>query len=185
MTSNQKLILIFGLTLVSVALMFFVERINQDSAYHLFADSRLISQIPNFLNVVTNLPFVIVGILGIRVSLDANKSASFNAPILPYLFFFTGVLLTGFGSAYYHLKPNNASLLWDRLPLAVLGMGLFCAVVSDCISAQIGLRLLLPLTALAIASVLYWYYSELQGRGDLRPYVLAQFLPMLLLPLIL
>ncbi len=185
MISNKKLLILLGMTLISTVLIFSLERIKQDNAYHLFADSRLITQIPNFFNVATNLPFVIIGILGIRVSLIVNNSESVKTSALPYLLFFVGVLLTGFGSAYYHLFPSNAGLLWDRLPLAALGIGLFCAVVSDCISLQIGLRLLLPLTALAIASVLYWYYSELKGRGDLRPYVLAQFLPILLLPLIL
>ena len=33
-------------------------------------------------------------------------------------------------------------------------------------------------------SVFYWDYTESLGHGDLRPYALVQFLPMLLLPLI-
>jgi hypothetical protein len=35
------------------------------------------------------------------------------------------------------------------------------------------------------ATVLYWDWTELQGRGDLRPYGLVQFLPMVLIPLLL
>jgi hypothetical protein len=38
---------------------------------------------------------------------------------------------------------------------------------------------------LGAASVAYWAWSERQGAGDLRPYGLVQFLPVLLLPLIL
>ena len=38
---------------------------------------------------------------------------------------------------------------------------------------------------LGVCSVLYWSWTEAQGRGDLRPYALVQFLPMLLMPLIL
>jgi len=165
--------------------MFFVERIRQDSAYHLFADNRAIDGIPNLVNVMSNLPFVVVGLLGIRLCLTANISASLQKSRRPYLVFFLGVMLTGFGSGYYHLLPDNFTLLWDRMPLAVLSIALFCAVVSDCIHPKIGNRLLLPLIVLAISSASYWYYSELMGAGDLRPYILIQFLPMLLLPLIL
>jgi hypothetical protein len=177
MTSNQKLILIFGLTLVSVALMLFVERINQDKAYHLFADSRLIAQIPNFFNVVTNTPFVVLGILGVRICLIKRST-------LPYLLFFISIFMTGIGSGYYHLWPDNFTLAWDRLPLAISIIALLCAVVSDCISKKFGLWLLMPLISLAIAAVLYWYCTELKGQGDLRPYILAQFMPIALLPLI-
>jgi hypothetical protein len=34
-------------------------------------------------------------------------------------------------------------------------------------------------------SVIYWYWGELHHRGDLRFYGLVQFMPMLLIPLIL
>jgi hypothetical protein len=34
---------------------------------------------------------------------------------------------------------------------------------------------------LGLASVIYWYWGEVHGVGDLRPYVLVQFLPMILL----
>jgi hypothetical protein len=35
-----------------------------------------------------------------------------------------------------------------------------------------------------MASVFYWSFSELEGSGDLRAYVLVQFLPMLIMPLL-
>jgi hypothetical protein len=35
-----------------------------------------------------------------------------------------------------------------------------------------------------ICSVVYWSWTESLGRGDLRPYLLVQFLPVLLIPLI-
>ncbi len=185
MAAQKKLLILFAVSLGSVAVLFSLERIKQDSAYHLFADSRLVAQVPNFLNVITNLPFIVVGFLGLRVSVAQQKSTVNATARLPYLLFFLGVFLTGFGSAYYHLCPDNFSLLWDRLPLALSTMALLCAVICDCISEKIGLRLLFPLILLALASVLYWYVSEMQGQGDLRPYIWVQFLPFILLPLIL
>lgn len=32
--------------------------------------------------------------------------------------FFIGVAAVGIGSSYYHLKPNDARLVWDRLPVS-------------------------------------------------------------------
>lgn len=183
--SQQKALLLLGISLLSVTVIFLVERIDQDQAYHLFADTRVLAVVPNFVNVISNLPFVIVGALGVTLCLLARTAEILGDTRLPYLMFFIGVLLTGFGSAYYHLHPDNFTLLWDRLPLAALSVALFCAVVSECISAQAGARLLLPLMAAGLFSVFYWYVTELKGVGDLRPYALAQFLPMLLMPLIL
>jgi hypothetical protein len=96
-----------------------------------------------------------------------------------------GSILVGAGSAYYHYAPTSDTLVWDRLPMTVAFMGLFSIVVSDRISVSLGRWLLWPLVLAGVASVLYWDWTELQGRGDLRAYGLVQFLPMLLLPLLL
>jgi hypothetical protein len=44
--------------------------------------------------------------------------------------------------------------------------------------------MLLPLVVLGCGSVLYWHWSEQSGTGDLRPYALVQFLPLVLIPFI-
>jgi hypothetical protein len=44
--------------------------------------------------------------------------------------------------------------------------------------------LLGPLLAAGAGSVLWWHWGELAGRGDLRPYGLVQFFPMLAIPLL-
>ena len=46
-------------------------------------------------------------------------------------------------------------------------------------------RILIPLLVVAGGSVAYWGITEARGSGDLRPYAIVQFLPMLLIPLIL
>ena len=155
----------------------------QDPAYHAFADSRTLLGIPNFWNVVSNLPLLIVGAWGLI--LVANKPQF--AQSLPFVWaaFFCGLLLTAFGSGYYHLGPDNASLAWDRVAMTIGFMGLFTLVIGEYLSVAWANRLLLPLLLIGVGSVYYWLWTEKHGVGDLRPFGLVQFLPMLLVPLIM
>jgi hypothetical protein len=99
--------------------------------------------------------------------------------------FFAGVFLTGLGSIFYHWNPSNETLLWDRLPMTISFMAFLSIIIGEHIEPKMGHWLLWPFIFLGISSVLYWYTSELQGHGDLRPYIIVQFLPMLIIPLIL
>ncbi len=157
----------------------FVPRIPQDPAYHQFVDDRTLLGIPNFWNVVTNIPFVLVGIFGLaRLSrVVALRSG--------YLIICIGIVLVAVGSSYYHYAPSMKSLVWDRLPMTIVFMALFSTIIEDRVSSRVGKTLLWPLIVVGAASVGYWHLSELQGNGDLRPYGLVQFLPLVLIPLIL
>ena len=168
-----------GAALVAAAL----PPIPQDPAYHRLADGRTLLGIPNALNVLSNVLFVTAGLAGLR-ALGAGAFVEARER-WPYAVFFVGLILTGFGSAYYHLEPGNARLVWDRLPLAVTVMGLFAAVIAERVAVPVGLRLLAPLVALGIVSVLQWQMTETRGAGDLRLYGLVQFFPMLAVPLLL
>jgi hypothetical protein len=153
----------------------------QDPAYHAFADDRVLAGVPNFWNVVTNLPFLLVGAFGLA-RLGSLRRRELRTEVLVFA---SGVALVAFGSAWYHLAPSNATLVWDRLPMTVGFMALFSLVVRDRLSEEIGRRALAPLLLLGAASVFYWYATELGGAGDLRFYYVVQFLPMVLIPLIL
>ena len=155
--------------------------IPQDPGYHHFADDRTLFGLPNFWNVVSNLPFFFVGIFGF-IKYFRNEIPGAG---VPYIVFCAGVFLVGAGSAYYHHAPSPQTLLWDRLPMTLAFMAMFSMVVSDRISDRLGAKLLWPLVLLGVASVSYWYWTETQGLGDLRPYVVVQFLPMILIPLML
>ncbi len=174
-----RLRIILTVAAVGVVGSLFVPRIPQDPAYHQFANDRILLGIPNFWNVVTNIPFVLVGVFGLaRVSKVIALRSS-------YLLVCLGIVLVGVGSAYYHFSPSTKSLVWDRLPMTIVLMALFSAIIEDRVSSRAGKTLLWPLILVGAASVGYWYLSESQGSGDLRPYGLVQFLPFLLIPLIL
>lgn len=158
--------------------------IPQDPAYHHFADTRTLLGIPNFWNVASNLPFLLVGIAGVRWVLRAMPDLP---PALQpaYLVLFLGVALVGLGSAWYHLHPSNDALLWDRLPMTLAFTALFAIILGEHVAPRLGPRLLWPMLVAGVASVLYWHATERAGLGDLRPYAVVQFLPVLLIPMIL
>jgi hypothetical protein len=135
--------------------------------------------------VVSNLPFLIVGMLGFRLVRTQSQSYYVKQNRTAYSLFALGISLTAFGSAYYHLHPSNNTLLWDRLPMSLAFMSFFCIVISDYLSQSFARKILFPLVILAGASVVYWHHTESIGAGDLRFYLLVQFLPLVLISLIL
>ncbi|MEN8207380.1 MAG: ceramidase domain-containing protein [Pseudomonadota bacterium] len=180
-----KLGLIIGLILAALVIAFLSPPIPQDPSYHVFADQRMILGIPNFWNVVSNLAFLFVGIAGLYVVGQKRPAGGIPALRMGYAVFFAGITLIAIGSGFYHLDPSNVSLVWDRLPMTLSFMAFFGIIIGENISISSGIRLLWPLIGAGLFSVAYWYSSELQGRGDLRLYALIQFLPMLLIPVIL
>lgn len=164
------------MAVAALAAVLLLAPIPQDPAYHDFADRRGLLGIPGFLNIATNLAFLAVGIAGmllcaLRKDLGARRA---------WLACFTGVALVCFGSAYYHLAPDNGTLVWDRLPMSIGFMALSVAVLADYINPRLEKILLAPAIILGLASVIWWHYTD-----DLRPYVLVQFLPLIMLPLLL
>jgi hypothetical protein len=154
-----------------------VPPVPQDLAYHDFADRRAIAHIPYGLNVLSNVGFLLAGAWAfVRTAHSALAGWERVAGFV----FAAGLVLTGLGSAWYHWAPSNATLVWDRLPLSALFPTVFAVAIGDRVSPAGGRMLLTPLVLGAVASVIYWQYTD-----DLRPYGLAQFLPMLLIPLML
>jgi hypothetical protein len=178
--------LLSGLTAAAVITVLLLPPIAQDPAYHLFADRRAFLGIPNFWNVASNLPFVIIGVLGLHsLSGEVRLPGTLSGLDPAYRAFFWGFVSIGLGSGYYHLAPTSVTLFWDRLPMTVSFMAFFAVILGEHLSQPLGRKLLWPLLALGAGSVLYWYATELGGHGDLRLYGLVQFLPMLLIPFIL
>lgn len=135
-------------------------RVPQPQSYHQFADQRRWLGIPNFADVACNFPFAVVGIRGLWF-------------VLPP-FARVGLFLTAFGSSYYHWAPDNARLVWDRLPMTLVFSPLVAGMIAERISLKAGLWLLPLLTVIGAGSVRQWYASELHGEVDLRMYAAVQ-----------
>jgi hypothetical protein len=160
----------------TMALVLSQPPISQDLAYHNFADQRSFFGIPNFLDVATNLPFLIVGCAGIWFCLR-DRAGDLHAA---WVVLFVGMALVAVGSGYYHWNPNNETLFWDRLPMTVGFMGLFVAVVGERVGNRFGRRLLVPAVLAGCLSVLYWHVFD-----DLRFYFWMQFAPLILIPMMM
>lgn len=188
MTSKERLgvglIVLAGIVLM-VALGLYGP-IPQDPDYHQFSGTAAYFSIPNTVNVVSNLPFLVVGLFCFLALLRGERDYLIDqSNRLAYLTLYLGTALVGLGSAYYHLSPDNTTLVWDRLPMTIAFMALYSIIISEFISATAGEKLLWPLLMLGVISVLYWTYTESTGAGDLRIYAWVQFFPVLTIPIIL
>jgi hypothetical protein len=138
--------------------------IPQAQEYYRLADTRRLLGVPNFWNVVSNLPFAVAGAVGLARFRDAASRV-----------LFTGCFLTAFGSAYFHLAPGDRTLVWDRLPMTLIFMAAAAMVLGQWIAPARAARWLWPLAAFGALSVAWW-----SRTGDLRPYAVVQFAPAML-----
>jgi hypothetical protein len=171
---RARVALLGALAVMAVAVAAWLPPIAQDQAYHVFADRRTMLGVPNFLNVVSNVAFLVVGAVGLALPPRAHGGNRWRFGLLA-----TGVTLTGVGSAAYHLAPSDATLVWDRLPLSLVFGAFFALVIEDRLTGPRN-KLFALLAVLGPASVLYWRLTD-----DLRLYGLVQFFPLLAIPLIL
>ncbi len=185
MSNKLKLIFVVVITLIAIIAVSVIPPIPQDVNYHDFADDRCLISIPNFWNVVSNIPLLLIGIIGMIFTRNSRSEFVLKELTFNCLVFFMGIFFTGIGSAYYHYHPTTDTLVWDRLPMTISFMAFFSIVIGDTISLKFGKQILFPLLFLGNLSVLYWVMTESKGQGDLRFYALIQYLPVVLIPMLL
>ncbi len=198
-SAQERLVSVAALTCVAVAVLFATcPPLPQPLSYHNFADQRcLCCGVPNTFDVLSNAPFLLVSAFGMDHILGGAALEAFGmghvlgAPVfadrtveLPlWITFFLGVGLVAFGSGYYHWRPSNARLVWDRLPMTIAFMSVLAVVLTDTVveaTAEATNRTLGVLVVLGLSSVVYW-----DRYDDLRPYVLVQFYSLGLIPLLI
>jgi hypothetical protein len=179
MTQQTKIIVWLATSAAAIGSAFATRPIPQDPSYHHFADHARWLGLPNGADVLSNVAFCVVGAVGLWRLLRQPRFRGRLERELSAWVLFAGIFLTGIGSGFYHLAPDNVRLVWDRLPMTVVFASVLSLAVSHHIDSRLGCHLELPLVGCGVASVCYWHWTESLGRGDLRPYAVAQFYPPL------
>ena len=133
---------LYGVCAVLSAVACAGPHVAQHAHYHAFADQRLLWGVPHALDVLTNLPFALAGVLGLwalmrwvrwgRAAAGSERATTVGLCGL----FFGGLLLTAVGSSLYHWQPSDATLLWDRAGMLVA----FAGVAGLAVAGRIGQR---------------------------------------------
>ena len=143
----------------------------QPSHYHDFADQRSWGWLPHAMDVVSNLPFALWGMVGVWVLLRAlRERAVGGAAAAMAALFFGGLWVTTAVSAAYHLQPDDAGLLWDRGGMVLAFAGLLGLAAMQAASARAGLALAAAVLVLGPLSVHVWSLT-----GNVLPWAVLQF----------
>lgn len=179
MRPNRSEVLLLGAAALLVAVALFAPGVGQPAGFHAFAEQRALWGIPHALDVLSNLPFAIAGLVGLavlgRVPQDAMPPVQRRCARL----FFVGLLVTAAGSSWYHLAPHDPGLAIDRLSMSVAFAGLLGLVAACGVSERAGRALMAALLLCAPAAVAQWYVT-----GNLLPWVLGQGAGMVLIVLV-
>ena len=116
-----------------------MEAIPQDKTYHIYASK-------TSSDIISNFGFLFIGLY----LLQKQKKLSLLA-----LHFISIFVCSG----YYHIKPSDERLMWDRIAIATTHIIVLSYFMDK--------RTTLVLYILSIISVIYW-----KKYNDLRPYIL-------------
>ena len=173
-SSTSRVILVALCALLAPwALAWLLPPFAQPQSFHDYADQRALLGVPHATDVLSNLPFLAIGTLGLHFVLHSWRTrnpAAFSEQraTWPYVLLFAGIVLTAFGSAWYHAQPSDGTLLWDRLPMALGFAGLVSGTLVDRAPQRIA-QWMLAFAGMGAGTVLYWHAS-----GNLVPYLTMQ-----------
>ncbi|KAL6344687.1 hypothetical protein AAG906_002593 [Vitis piasezkii] len=161
-----------------LCLMFATPKIPHSPKHHLFADMRNFLGVPNTLNVITNYPFLVLGVLGFVLCLSGNFFViSSRAEVWGWALYYAGTTSVAFGSSYYHLKPDDNRVIWDKLPIMIAYSSLFASFIMERVGEMIGLTCLFTLNLVALVGV-----ACERAFNDLRLCMMFQLIPGIAIP---
>ncbi|WP_194965960.1 MULTISPECIES: hypothetical protein [unclassified Polaromonas] len=157
------------LLLLTVALL--GPSVAQPSHYHAFADQRSWGGLPHAMDVISNLPFALWGMVGVWALLRAVRARAVSgAAAAMAALFFGGLWVTTAVSAAYHLQPDDAGLVWDRAGMVLAFAGLLGLAAMQAVSTRAGLALAAAVLVLGPLSVFAWSLT-----GNVLPWAVLQF----------
>lgn len=164
---------------LAIALACLGPAIPQYAHYHAFADQRTLWGIPHAMDVLSNLPFAVMGAWGLlRLgSTDNSQPTGVQRPLA--VLFFAGLILTALCSTWYHLLPEDGGLTVDRIGMVSAFAGLLGLATADRISARAGWWTAGALLTMGSIAVYVWAIS-----ANLLPWALLQGGGMLLIVLL-
>ena len=160
--------------LVLLALALFGPALPASPHQHGFADQRVLWGLPCALDVLSNLPFALAGAWGLALLRRPRAGVLDAATRATATLFCAGLLCTALGSAWYHLRPDDAGLLWDRVGMAVAFAGLLGLAAASRVSARAGQAMAVAMLLAGPLAVAAWARS-----GNLLPWAVVQFGGML------
>ncbi len=148
--------------------------VGQPAAYHAFADHRAFLGIPFTMDVLSNLPFALGGLVGLWLAWPcaagaARVFAASRAQGAQALVFFSGLVLTAGCSAWYHLNHGDAGLAVDRYGMVVAFAGLLGLAAGGRAGPRAGALLTVLVLALGPLTVAAWSLT-----GNVMPWLVVQ-----------
>ena len=142
----------------------------QSAHYHAFADQRSWGGLPHAMDVISNLPFALWGMVGIWALLGAVRERAVSAAAAAMAgLFFGGLWVTAAVSAAYHLQPGDAGLAWDRGGMVLAFAGLLGLAAMRAVSTRAGMALATAVLVLGPLSVHAWSLT-----GNMLPWAVLQ-----------
>ena len=180
LTLSRAEVLLLGAVAALALYAAFGAPLAQAPHIHDYADQRAWLGLPCALDVLSNLPFALFGLWGLRVLGRVPTTALDGAQRALAALFFVGLVLTAFASGWYHGQADDAGLFVDRLGMSFAFAGLLGLAVAGRIGARSGAALA-PVVLVwgALGAWLCWRsgnllpWAALQGGGLVLLLVLA------------
>lgn len=160
-----------GVFLLLLAAALLGPSVAQPSDYHDFADQRSWGWLPHAMDVLSNLPFALWGMVGGWALLRAvrERAVSATAAAMAGLFF-SGLWVTAAVSAAYHWQAADAGLAWDRGGMVLAFAGLLGLAAMRAVSTRAGIAIAAVVLVLGPLSVHAWSLT-----GNVLPWAVLQF----------
>lgn len=168
LSGPEKLLWCVVATLVVLAVA--LPGMPQDAGYHHFADTRTVMGVPHAMDVLSNIFFLAFGGIGLVFHFSGRLDYPNSAMRTSGLVFFLGFVLTGLGSTWYHLDPNDGRLAWDRMGMVVAFAGVLGLAAAHRVSIRAA-NLLLPAALSGGVLSVAWFAAT----GSITPYMVMQF----------